>query len=221
MPAATVPLSSLDALILPFAVGLPVPSARRFARQAAIEFCEHTNCWREMFTLVVDSSNEAIVTPAYATVHRIEYAEYDGNRLQPTQYTDISGADWSAEGVPAYITQANPNTVSLIPPPAALEPVTITLSCFLKPIEGTSMAAIGSETVDDLDVIPAFMLTQHAQAIANGALARALRIPGQPFSNPQEALNRHMQFKQDCDTHFASNITMQHRPPPRSRMHEY
>lgn len=217
MPAPTTPISVFDPLVLTYAVGLPVPSARRLVRQAAITFCERTNCWREILTVDVDEANEAIVTPAYATLHRIEEATFDSIKLIPTQYTDLSAADWETEGTPGYITQVNPNTISLIPPATG----TLTISAFLKPIEGSSMVTSGSETVDELDVVPTFMFLQYAQQIAWGALARALRIPNQPFTDLAESATYGALFEDACNTHFASNITMQHRATPRSRYHEY
>lgn len=222
MPAATVPLSEFEALVRPYARELPVPTARRLLRQSAIEFCERTRCWRELLTVTVDEQNETIVTPSYATIHQIEEAYFDGDvRLEPTQYTEVTNLErigTTVEGVPKYIAQMHPNIVALIPYAAG----TLTISAFMKPIEGSSMALNGDgDTIDSLDVVPAFLLGQYGPHIAYGALARALMIPRQPFSNPKEAMLYQAKFDRACDTHFASNITMQHRAPPRTRMREY
>lgn len=219
MPVATAPLSDFDSLVMPYAPGLPRPSARRFIRQAAIEFCERTRCWREILTVTVDEANEAIITPAYAALHRIEEAIYnDEVKLQPTQYTDVSLSERVSEGMPGYIFQTSPNTISLMPYATG----TVKVSAFLKPIEGSDMELnAGGETVDALDVLPVFMLTQYGPQIACGALALALMVPGQPFTNPQQAMYYRQKFDRACDDHFASNITMQVRAPGRSRLREW
>lgn len=216
MPVTTIPTSRFDELVRPFAQELSPVIARRLVRRAAILFCECTNCWREVLTLDVDESNEAIVTPAYATVHRIEEATY-GDReyeLEPTQFTDTGSMEPGA--MPRYITQSTPNTISLIPPPS--ETITITLSLFLKPIEGTAM---GVDAIDALDVVPEFLLLQYGQQIAWGALSQALGMREAPHYDPQTAAMYEAKFKEAREQNFASNITMQHRPPSRTRMSEY
>jgi len=220
MTAKTITLSAFDSFILPYAQHASVPLLRKYARLAAIEFCERTRCWREMVTVTVDEQNEAIVAPSHASIHQIEEATFgDGIILTPTQFTDTTLLERSEQGTPQYITQTNPNSVALVPWTIG----TLTLSLFLKPRSETQMrtAILSGETVDALDVVPEFMFNQHAQKIADGALARLLMVPGQPFTNPSEGMRRSIMFDKHCDAQFASNITMQHRPPARSRMYEY
>ncbi|MCR9276251.1 MULTISPECIES: phage adaptor protein [unclassified Mameliella] len=219
MVAATVPLEQFEPLVRPYARDLPVPVARRLLRRAAIEFCERTRCWREIITVTVDEQNETIVTPSYATIHRIEEAYWEDNvKLIPTQYTEVTQTERQAEGLPCYIAQMHPNTVQLIPYSAG----TLTISAFLKPIEGTSMQLnVAGDVEDALDVVPAFLLGQFGQQISYGALARALMIPDQPYTDPRSAMLYQGKFDAACTDHFASNITMQHRPPARTRYQEY
>jgi|SaaInl25SG_5_DNA_1037380.scaffolds.fasta_scaffold00196_12 hypothetical protein len=219
MTAPTIPISVFDSFVLPFAQQAPRPLVSKFVRLAAIEFCERTRCWREIVTVNVTDQNAAIVAPDHASIHEIEEATFDGRPLTPTQFTDTTLMERQEEGHPRYITQTHPNTVALIP----FEAGSLTLSLFLKPRSETQMRSlvVSGQTVDRYDVVPEFMFNQYAQKIADGALARLLMVPGQAFSNPQEGMRRSMLFNQHCDAKFATNITMQHRAPPRVRMTEY
>lgn len=219
MPAPTTTLAAFDSFVLPFAPGVPLPFARKAVRLAASEFCEKTRCWREIVTVAVDERNETIVVPAHAAVHRIEEATFEGGViLKPIQFTDTTLMQRAENAQPKYIAQTNPNTVALIP--FALG--TLTLSVFLKPTPATNMQiGANGEAEDAYDLIPEFMFNQYAQAIADGALARILITPGQPFTSPQEGLRRGLLFREACDSNFAGNITMQNEPPSRTRLQEY
>lgn len=223
MPAPTITTTAFDPFVRPFAPAAPLPLIRKHARLAAIRFCERTRCWREIVTVVVDEQDEIIVAPSHAEIHEIEEATFDGNKpLQPTQFTDatlMERSDTSSGQVPRFITQTRPDTVALIPFAAG----DLTLSVFLKPRAAADLstnATPAAETVDALDVVPEFMFNQFAQAIADGALATLLMVPGQPFSNPNEALRRSMEFDRACDSHFSHGIQMQHRAPVRTTMYE-
>lgn len=219
MPAPTTTLSSFDPFVLPYAPGALLPFARKAVRLAAIDFCEKTRCWREILTVTVDERNETVVVPAYAALHRIEEATFgDDVILTPIQFTDTTLMQRATDAQPKYIAQTHFNSVALIPYQAG----TLTLSAFLKPRPDTNLTiGAGGELEDDFDLIPEFMFNQFAQAIADGALSKLLITPGQPFTNPQEALRRGMLFREACDTNFTANIRMQHEPPKRTRMQEY
>jgi histone H3/H4 len=222
MPAATVPLAEFEPLVRPYVRSLPVPTVRRLIRQAAIEFCERTNCWREIITVTVDEQNETVAAASYAAIHRIEEAIWEDDvKLTPVQFTDFSHEERTQTtivGTPRYISQLHPNTVALVP----YAPGTLTVSAFYKPIEGTSMSLNGDgEVADDLDVVPEFMLGQYGQHIAYGALQRAMMMRGTDHYDPREAMMYQAKFDRACDANFSANITMQHRSPPRSAMREY
>lgn len=223
MTAPTVALSKFDTLIMPFAPGAPHLLVRNMARQAAIAYCERTRIWREIVTVAVDEQNEAIVAPDHAAIFEIEEATWEGvTALEPTQFTDhtlLQRAESNTASEPSYITQTHPNTVAVIP----FATGTLTVSLFLKPRYDTSMAteAGTGRTIDANDLVPEFLLLQHAEAITHGALARLLHIPNMPFTNPAEAQRREALFRECCDGKFASNLSMQHRTPPRTRFQEY
>jgi hypothetical protein len=242
--ATTVPLSSFLPYVLPHTPGAPDFVAEKYVRLAAIEFCERTRCWRRIATVdVADYSSEALVAPEYAAIHEIEYATFKSDlfapiALAPTQFSDLQGEllanpHWSVDGSwdintpinpadkidrnapPQYITQVNPNTVTIYP----FMPGRIEISLFLKPrmgqafIPGTSSQPM----IDAFNVAPDFLLTQWGMTIASGALSKMLIEPGKSWSNPGLGGFHLQRFNEGCDSHFSSNMRGQQRAPRRSR----
>ena len=205
-------LQTLFPLILPKAPGCPGVTAAQQARLAAIEFCERSRCWREITTVTVDAAGEAaLVAPPEAAIFEIEQAEANGAPLLPTQHTRIH--DLPA-GAPAYITQVNPNAITVFP---TLGPVDVRLSLFLKP---TLLDEFGTDPTDPLfnryDVVPDWLLTQHGHRIADGALGRILAIPGEPWTDLQRAAYHAGLFEEACTSNFRQQIRGQQRARRRS-----
>ncbi|MGP9790696.1 hypothetical protein [Roseinatronobacter sp. NSM] len=134
-----------------------------------------------------------------------------------------SDADWhenvanlhdAGEGVPKYITQVNPNTVTVFP----LSPGYLEVSLFLKPRMGQSLIA-GTEDdpiVDEYNMMPDFLLTQWGEPIACGALSKILTLPQKQWTDPKMASYYLSKFERACDSHFAQGIKGQQRAPIRS-----
>lgn len=206
-------------LILPYCVQCPHPVAEQYVRLAAIEFCERTRAWRYIVTAEMDANNEAIIAPDYATIHEIENAWWNGDtQLEPTQFTEALPSDLTATdtvGTPSYITQMNPNTVTILP----FAEGTLRLTVFLKPRSGTLYGTdAGLALRNYYNQVPEFLWVQHAEAIANGALARILNIPEQPYTDPVMAAQFRARFDAVLDAKFASNIRGQHRARKRSKI---
>ena len=218
MAAETTHLDAFRPLVRPHALTAPVPMVDYCVRRAAIEFCERTRCWRELITATVDEANEVIVAPAYAAIHRIENATFlDGDiPLEPRQFTDISRFDRSQQGVPRYIIQTNPNTISLIHHATG----DVELSVLLKPVEGQEVVLNAGVPRDQYDVAPKFLLTQYGEAIAAGALARLFIMPKQEWTDNQLAAYYAQRFENACAANFNADIVTQTNPPARSRMYE-
>jgi hypothetical protein len=116
--AATIPLDRFLPLVMPHCPGAPEFVATRNLRLAAIEFCERTRCWRHLTTATITGDGQAIAAPAYAAIHLIEDATWeDGQRLTPIQFSDVDeeAAANATDAPPAYITQAEYNTIRVIP----------------------------------------------------------------------------------------------------------
>lgn len=212
----TVPLSAFLPYVLPYA-DCPRPTAELALRGAAIEWCEKTDGWRHIAEFELEENGQAIVAPAYATIHRIEEATLDGQSLTPTLFTDarpdeLTGAETSGE--PKYLTQVGPNAVSVYPFRQGI----LRISLFLKP---RAEQAFGGDADDPLadanNVVPEFMLIQHAEKLAWGALARILAIPRQPFSDGAAAEVYRARFTEACANLQSATIRGQQRAPMRTK----
>lgn len=221
----TVRVSKFLPYVIPHAPGCPTFTAESAVRLAAIEFCEKARCWRHLDQIEIDDENTvALVAPDYAAIHEIEFASFSNEStprqpLTPTQYSDI-GERYRAsledvDGAPRYITQVNPNSVTLFPFTAG----TLEVSLFLKPRMGQSFVASTADDPiqDEYDQVPAFLLTQWGEAIADGALSKLLLQPQTQWYDPNRAQYYMGRFMRACDSKFAQSLRGQHRAPKRTR----
>lgn len=209
------PISQLLPYILPKAPTVPLPFAEFQARLAAIEFCERTRCWRQIVNSNLNSAKGCVVVPAGATIHEFETATLNGKPLTATQFTDTNPDELTGEqneGEAEYITQIVPGTVTVYP----FERGKLRLSCFLKPRHGQSIGLDSTNPLaDGFNVLPEFMVTQYATALADGALYRIMSTNKQDFTDFEMAAVHKNAFDEACDSHFGSNIRGQQRAPLR------
>lgn len=217
MSAPNTPLSAFLPYVLPYVATCPDPVAEFQLRMAAIEFCERTRCWRHIISVAVAANNQTIAAPTYSTIHEIEEATFNGKPLNPTQYTatdpnELTGL--TATGDPVNITQIESGVVALYP----FKTGTLRLSAFLKPMHGSAFGLNPLDPLSDAyNVVPEFLLRQHAETIARGALARIYGLPNEQFSNPNNALFYAKMFDEACGRNFASNLKGQQRAPIRTK----
>ena len=217
MAVSTVPLSAFLPWVLPHVGGCPRPTAEMALRAAAIEWCEQTNGWRHIGSFDLTENRQAIVAPAYATIHQIEEATLDGKPLTPTLFTDarpdeLTGAEPAGE--PLYLTQVGPNEVSVYP----FRPGLLRVSLFLKPRAEQAFGTIeGDPLADANNVVPDFMLIQHAEKLAWGALARIFALPKQAFTDGAAADLYRARFAQACADLQSATIRGQQRAPMRTK----
>lgn len=202
-------MKSLDAFapnIRLYAPGVADPTMYFAIRQAAIEFCERTRLWRyeDDFAVTADDC-ESILAPNGSEIHEIEAVFFNGVELDPksTSWLDDHMRGWrqgELSGLPKYFTQTEPNTIRLVPQEAG----TVGLHVWLKP----------SQYADEL---PDWMVDQHRETIAFGALARVLLIPNQSFTNPELGAAFGSAFQGKLDKLFSKGLTGQQRAPARTR----
>lgn len=217
MTTPNTPLSAFLHLVLPFAKGAPDPLAEGMLRQAAIEFCEKTRCWRHIVTMPLAASNRTIVAPNLTTIHEFEEARWNGIELTPVAFTDADVNEMTGKtaiGSPQFITQIQPGQVSVYP----FQTGTLRVSMFLKPRHGQAYGVDATDPLADAyNVVPEFMLSQHGETIAYGALARLLAIPNEPFTNPELAMTFAAIFQQKSGAHMGRNMRGQQRAPIRTK----
>ncbi|WP_163000214.1 hypothetical protein [Sphingobium yanoikuyae] len=184
--------------VLPYATACPEPLAESHVLTAARDFCKATRCWRLVDTLTTtDDVPEVICVPQDAMLFEIEAAQFNGMPLERIAYADVSPSE---AGLPRAITQAELNSVRLIPHAAGA----LHLSLFLMP----------SQHADEL---PDFLYDVYGEIIADGALAAILEIPGQPYSDLTNAAYRRGRFIQAKDSNFNVSKRGQQRAPVRTR----
>lgn len=219
--AATISLSKFLPLVLPHVPGVPQVMATFNLRLSAIEFCKRTRCWRHVVSVVFDSTTEAVAAPEYAAIHEFETALWNGETyLRPIQFSDIDepSATLAQGATPQYVTQAEPNTVRVIPAADG----TLSLTLFLMPVNGSSFAADSDgNMVDRFDAVPDFLYLQHAEAIASGAISRLMAMPGKDWTDPTLASVHAARFHDAATTHFSVSLRGQHRARVRTKLQTY
>lgn len=210
----TVPLLQFQHLVRPHVPSAPVPMIEQTLRLAAIEFCERARAWRQISTVTLTRQGQAIVCPSFASIFEIENAEWgEGVHLTPTQYSDLSQAEFSENATPEYITQVTPDTVSVVP----FQEGKLVLSVFLRPRHDREFETNDKGLPEDIYArVPTFLYTQHAEAISFGALARLFIMPGKDWSSAELSGYYRALFTEACDSHFTSNLDGQHNAPLRA-----
>lgn len=214
MPAPTTHLKDVLPLVSPSVRTCPQMVQTLHLRQAAIEFCERTRCWRHVASQRLVANDAVLVTPPYATIHAIETAEIDGTPLVPIAYSDIGANDLLIEGSPAYVTQVQDDRLTVVP----FAEGTLTLSLFLKPRQGRAFVSDGLTAEDSLDRIPTFLYRQYAHVLAKGALASLLLLPDCEWTDPALAAQNRAEFLDRCAAGTVQSLKGRQRAPLRSKV---
>lgn len=210
---ATINLTAFLSLVTPYAPGVAQVTATQAIRKAAIEFCEETRIWRHTSTNPINRQHYPIRHPVYATIHEIERAEFNGVPLMPERYDAFDLKDFEDMAQPRHFTQREPGSICILP----FEAGTLVCTLILKPINAELYDIDGQDRPQNYyDTVPDYLMSQHGEAIAAGALARLLMMPKQEFTNPQLAQAFGMQFRAAIDRSKYTNVTGQQRAKRRT-----
>lgn len=191
----TVHLSALLHLILPRAVGCPNVVAEQQAKLAVIEFCEFTKAWRQTISMAMTTNPRALLAPFGAAIHQITEATFNGRKLHPVLMEDArlpALGEEPAEGQPRTMTQIEAGTIILDPFQAG----TLKAVVVLKPRGGQGFGIDPEYPLrDGFCIAPAALIASYSEALANGALARILTLPNQPFTDPAMAAYYRSEFE--------------------------
>lgn len=205
MATQLVPLTQFYDLVRPHVPDCPITVIGQNLRLSAIEFAEETKAWRQMKKITTTKQGQALVAPSFTSIIEIEYALFNGEPLQPIQYTDVDGLGLVKEdlGQPMYITQTNPDTICVLP----FAEGELEVSLFLRPRHETEYD-IDDEgvPVNVYDQVPAYFLTQYGEAVAAGALYRLFILPKAPWKDPKLAAFYLARFQEKADKHFTSTV---------------
>jgi hypothetical protein len=214
--SGTVRLSAFLPYIMPYVDGCPRPVAEKLLRSAIIEFCEKTRAWRYIVNVELTVQDQSVTPPPYTTIHEIEQATWNGQPLDPTQFTQAAPDQMTgrvSQGAPKWITQIGPDMLSVYPFMAGA----VALSVFLKPKTDQRFGLDPTDPLHDAyNVCPAFMFHQHAEPLAAGALARLFALPNQRFTDVEQAGFYMQKFALFLAEKSSTNLRGQQRAPVRS-----
>jgi hypothetical protein len=187
----------------------PEPMAIRHLRDAAIEFCRRTRIWRCKDSFKIKATADCIdLCPVKgAQIMEITGASFHnedesvfGLEAIRKDLLDREHPGWeNGPGTPTWITQANPETVSIAYPATG----TLKLNLVLLP------AANAVE-------LPDFLVDTYAKELASGAAAEILLRPGDAY-NPDLAAPLAQRFGERLD-HFQHKVGKgEQKAPYRSR----
>lgn len=207
--------------VLPFAHGIPDPTADQYIRDACIEFAESTGILITTDTqdAVEDQAAYSLSPPAQSELVTVLGVYYGPSQLASVASDNVNhGAamraalDMSVEptkGIPLGYYQTSPSDtdIYLWPVPSETVAANVAIRACWKPLRNATI-------VDDK------LFQDYAPDIANGALSKLLLIPGQPFSNPQLATERRIMFRSAIQNARSSgrkgNVRSSLRVSPRS-----
>lgn len=212
---AGVSLKDLD-LIMPRvmerAPECPEPTALRYLRDAAIEFCRRTRIWRESFVAELFNDSEPVIHPYdQAQTYEITSAFYfepgedpetcKGRKLEAAavDWLDNECPGWRVEcACPRFVTQATPKTVIVTP--------------WAKGTVRLELVLIPTETATQ---VPAILVEAYAKEIADGALGTVMALP-RPWRDPGLAMMYAAGFQASLDRFAARVPKGQQRARPRT-----
>lgn len=172
------PISDFFPRMLPYLPGCPAPLAAQVILDAAIAFCESTQSVRlelEPFNTVPGEAVYSLEAPAQQQVARVLDVVVGGRRASPRAADNFESLGRPSGAPLAYSAVWGDDgfQVRLHPPPDKVYPVAVNVA--LQPARNAT--ALHPDLFD-----------LWVDAVLAGATARAMAIPGQPFSDPHGAM---------------------------------
>lgn len=169
-------LSTLLPEILPYVPGCPDPMVEQELRSAARIFFTRTKAWVQWLDeeyLVANLREYDLSLPAGTEVVRVQRATVDGRPVEVVGWNSLPSdmAIHGAGGTPQLVSSPDRLTLTIGAPGASGSRLQVQAA--LMPSRSAT-------------AIPDHLLSQHADALIDGAKYRLLRVPG-PLHKPQEA----------------------------------
>jgi hypothetical protein len=199
--------------VLPHATTCPAFIAEQNIRMAAIDFCTRTTLWRETITQAMATQTDAVDVPGYARIVKIISVAVDEAKLLKARASHIDPGTIPG-GTPTHYYQIAPGQVSLTP----FEACEIETVVALTPRSGQEFGRDPEDTMQDYyNQVPDFLFIDHAELIADGALARTLSMPKRKFTNLRAAADHATRFEAGVARLSAYGIQSQTRAPLRTQ----
>lgn len=163
-------VDALYPFVLPEVIGCPEPLLAQQIMLTAHSFCTETGVWDEVQDPILTSAGIAdyeIDAPASAEMLRVRSVWLDGRELSPKQMR-----------TPLVANFGTPSSYH-----AALARGQITLDAKPQAKQSLVVRAVYAPKLTG-QALPDFLLLRYVLAIASGAKARLMLMPGQAWSNP-------------------------------------
>lgn len=185
----TTPYDSFLPEVLPYVRDCAEVVAINAIRNACMEFCEHSQLWREELPDVTLEAGEAVYqleVPAGSGLAAIISARIGRIQLIPKSIEDLNvvlGPDWrDREGPVNYITHDDYDSVRLVMVPSAGYTEDLKMTVALKPLRSSTKVA-------------KVVYERYAEIIGFGARARLHDTPNQSYSDEKAAKKFRMWFE--------------------------
>lgn len=175
---STTKLTDLFNEVLPELPGVGEALATNAIRNAIIEFCQGSWCWRyfmDPMPVLANLNTYELDLPPGAEVAQVLVLKVDGKPLVPKGEEDLTALlpRWQTEtGTPKYYLTDDPSQVILAPVPNTRIPGGLVLTVALQPTR-TSTG------------FPTWIWSRYFDGLAAGAKARLMAMPGKPWTSPQ------------------------------------
>lgn len=168
--------------VLPYVHDCPQPVALNAIRNACIEFCEKSQ-WlvyeHDPISYTANVGSYEFDPPTDTNVARVLSAWSSNIPIIPKGQDELEamyGYAWrEVSGSPRFYVQMNPDEIVLVPKPEVFQSQALKMIVVIKPLRSSS--AVAPSVYED-----------HAETIAFGARARLYDTPGQPYSDPAQAV---------------------------------
>ena len=161
--------------LMPLVPGCPIPLACDAVRDAIIALCARTHLWRARVTgsVVAGDPNFFPVLPDGSVIDEVESVWFNGQKLCPIAYSELSPTDLEREDAPPRFFTQGENLYRFIFYPRGDGDVI--MSVWLKP-DARVMGYLGEW--------PDMILTHYQSEVVAGAAARLLSMPDKTWSDP-------------------------------------
>ena len=186
------------------------PVTEHAIKRAVIQFCEGSWVWKHLpdpIDVVAGEPFYDLDVPNGADVAAVIDVAYNGKQLrnQSLDWLNAELPTWRTQtGTPAHFTQVDTEQVILAPVPVAALSGGLVMTLALSP----SQSPTG---------FPKWIFNSYLYAIADGALAKLMTMPGKPWTDIPAGLDRRLSFDAAIAGARATAVTALGRAPLRVR----
>ena len=177
----------LDEVLPQLAADPSDPVTENAIKRAVIEFCSSSWIWRYLpdpIDVVAGEANYTLEPPAGADVATLIDAQFNTTPLDPrsTTWLDHEIPGWrTLRKTPKYFTQVDTEEIILAAVPDISMTGGLTMTLALQP----------SQRASDF---PRWIFNNYIYDLANGAIAKLMLMPGQPWTDLQGGADRRARF---------------------------